>query len=62
MTARQTSEKAKSDGVFGQRPKQPKMLDSRMQVREVGSGATQRERREKLLGAARRWEIDVVLV
>jgi putative DNA-invertase from lambdoid prophage Rac len=33
-----------------------------MQVHEVGSGATQREAREKLLEAARRREIDVVLV
>ena len=33
-----------------------------MQVKEVGSGAAQRELREKLLGAARRREIDVVLV
>jgi len=33
-----------------------------MQVREVGSGATQRQAREKLLQAARRREIDVVLV
>ena len=33
-----------------------------MQVREVGSGAAQREAREKLLEAARRREIDVVLV
>lgn len=33
-----------------------------MQVREVGSGATQRKAREKLLEAARRREIDVVLV
>jgi len=33
-----------------------------MQVKEVGSGATQRQLREKLLGAARRREIDVVLV
>jgi hypothetical protein len=33
-----------------------------MQVREVGSGAEQREAREKLLEAARRREIDVVLV
>jgi DNA invertase Pin-like site-specific DNA recombinase len=31
-------------------------------VREVGSGATKREAREKLLEAARRREIDVVLV
>ena len=33
-----------------------------MQVREIGSGAAQREAREKLLEAARRREIDVVLV
>ena len=33
-----------------------------MNVREVGSGATKRETREKLLEAARRREIDVVLV
>src|SRR5208337_1954658 len=33
-----------------------------MQVKEVGSGAAQREAREKLLEAARRREIDVVLV
>jgi DNA invertase Pin-like site-specific DNA recombinase len=33
-----------------------------MQVREVVSGATKREAREKLLEAARRREIDVVLV
>jgi putative DNA-invertase from lambdoid prophage Rac len=33
-----------------------------MQVREVGSGAAQREAREKLLEAARRREIDIVLV
>jgi DNA invertase Pin-like site-specific DNA recombinase len=33
-----------------------------MQVREVGSGATQRQAREKLIEAARRREIDVVLV
>ena len=33
-----------------------------MQVREVGSGAAQRELREKLLDAARRREIDAVLV
>ena len=31
-------------------------------VREVGSGATKREAREKLLDAARRRQIDVVLV
>jgi putative DNA-invertase from lambdoid prophage Rac len=33
-----------------------------MQIKEVGSGASQRELREKLLEAARRREIDVVLV
>jgi putative DNA-invertase from lambdoid prophage Rac len=33
-----------------------------MQVKEVGSGASQRQQREKLLNAARRREIDVVLV
>ena len=33
-----------------------------MQVREIGSGVAQREAREKLLEAARRREIDVVLV
>lgn len=33
-----------------------------MQVKEVGSGASQREQREKLVEAARRREIDVVLV
>jgi putative DNA-invertase from lambdoid prophage Rac len=33
-----------------------------LQVREVGSGATKREARERLLEAARRRDIDVVLV
>src|ERR1035441_6374104 len=33
-----------------------------LQVKEVGSGASQRQLREKLLDAARRREIDVVLV
>ena len=33
-----------------------------LQVREVGSGAAKREAREKLLEAARRREIDIVLV
>jgi putative DNA-invertase from lambdoid prophage Rac len=33
-----------------------------MQVKEIGSGATQRQLRENLLEAARRREIDVVLV
>jgi hypothetical protein len=33
-----------------------------VQVKEVGTGASQRELREKLLEAARRRDIDVVLV
>ncbi len=33
-----------------------------VEIKEVGSGASQRERREKLLEAARRREINVVLV
>jgi DNA invertase Pin-like site-specific DNA recombinase len=33
-----------------------------LQIKEIGSGASQRERRETLLEAARRREIDVVLV
>lgn len=33
-----------------------------LQLKEIGSGAAQRELREKMLGAARRREIDVVLV
>lgn len=33
-----------------------------LQVKEVGSGASERQLREKLLEAARRREIDVVLV
>jgi DNA invertase Pin-like site-specific DNA recombinase len=33
-----------------------------MHVKEIGSGASQREQREKLLEAARRREVDVVLV
>src|SRR6202167_142091 len=33
-----------------------------LQLKEVGSGASQRQLREKLLDAARRREIDVVLV
>ena len=33
-----------------------------LQVKEIGSGASRRERREKLLEAARRREINVVLV
>jgi putative DNA-invertase from lambdoid prophage Rac len=33
-----------------------------MQVKEVGSGAKEREQRQRLIDAARRREIDVVLV
>jgi DNA invertase Pin-like site-specific DNA recombinase len=33
-----------------------------MQIKEVGSGAVQREKRQQLIDAARRREIDVVLV
>jgi len=94
MAAKQTSDKAQSLRVFGQRRKRPKMfrvgLYARVstfdqhtiplqiralreyaarrgwtiaiQVKEVGSGAVQRQLREKLLDAARRREIDVVLV
>src|SRR6266446_4319811 len=94
MPAKRAFPKAKSDNVFGQARKQPKMfraglyarvstndqqtlpMQSRsmreyaarrgwtitVQVHEVGSGAAKREAREKLLAAARRREIDVVLV
>jgi putative DNA-invertase from lambdoid prophage Rac len=94
MPIKRASQKAKSDHVFGQRRRLPKMLrvglyagvstiDQQtlamqnramreyaarrswtiaMQVREVNSGAAKREAREKLLEAARRREIDVVLV
>jgi len=94
MPAKQAFSKAKSDNVFGQARKQPKMfraglyarvstndqqtlsMQSRamreyaarrgwaiaVNVREVGSGAAKREAREKLLEAARRRQIDVVLV
>src|ERR1700681_2561738 len=92
--AKQASEKAKSERVFGHGQKRPKMFRAglyarvstfdqhtiplqiralreyaarrgwaiALQVKEVGSGAAQRELREKLLDAARRREIDVVLV
>jgi hypothetical protein len=36
--------------------------DCSMQVKEVGSGAVQREQRRQLINAARRREIDVVLM
>src|SRR5260370_34429914 len=94
MAAKRAFPKTKSDNVFGQSRKQPKMfraglyarastndqqtlpMQSRamreyaarrgwtitVQVHEVGSGAAKREAREKLLAAARRREIDVVLV
>lgn len=94
MAARRASQKAKSDNVFGQRRKGPKMLRAglyarvstsdqqtiplqiralreyaarrgwtiALEVKEVGSGAVQRQLREKLLDVARRREIDVVLV
>ena len=94
MPIKRASQKAKSDHVFGQRRRLPKMLRAglyarvstidqqtlamqnramreyaarrgwaiAMQVREVNSGAAKREAREKLLEAARRREIDLVLV
>jgi DNA invertase Pin-like site-specific DNA recombinase len=94
VAAKRASQKAKSDNVFGQRRKPPKMLRAglyarvsttdqqtlpmqtramreyaarrgwtiAMQVREVGSGAAKRQAREKLIEAARRREVDVVLV
>jgi putative DNA-invertase from lambdoid prophage Rac len=94
MAAKRAFPKAKSDHVFGQPRKPPKMfraglyarvstndqqtlsMQSRamreyaarrgwiiaVNVREIGSGAAKREAREKLLEAARRREIDVVLV
>src|SRR6266478_872873 len=94
MAAKRTSDKPKSQRVFGQARKHPKMfraglyarvstndqqtlpMQSRalkeyaarrgwtiaLQVREVDSGAARREAREKLLEAARRREIDVVVV
>jgi putative DNA-invertase from lambdoid prophage Rac len=94
MPIKRPSQKAKSDHVFGQARRRPKMFRAglyarvstndqqtltmqnralrecaarrgwtiAMQVREVNSGAARREAREKLLEAARRREIDVVLV
>jgi DNA invertase Pin-like site-specific DNA recombinase len=94
MAAKRASPRSKSNNVFGQARKQPKMFRAGLyarvstndqqtlpmqnramreyaarrgwtiaaQVREVGSGAKKREAREKLLAAARRREIDVVLV
>jgi len=94
MAGKRAHLNTKSDRVFGQRQKTPKMLRAglyarvstndqqtiplqiralrdyvtrrgwavALQVKEVGSGASQRQLREKLLEAARRREIDVVLV
>jgi DNA invertase Pin-like site-specific DNA recombinase len=94
MPIKRASQKAKSDHVFGQRRRLPKVLRAglyarvstidqqtlamqnramreyatrrgwtiAMQVREVNSGVANREAREKLLEAARRREIDLVLV
>src|SRR5947199_2670978 len=94
MPRKRALPKAKSEHVFGQARKRPKMLRAglyarvstvdqqtltmqnramreyaarrgwtiTLQVRDVNSGAAKREAREKLLEAARRREIDVVLV
>ena len=94
MPIKRASQKAKSEHVFGQARRRPKMFRAglyarvstndqqtlamqnramreyaarrswtiALQVREVNSGAARREAREKLLEAARRREIDVVLV
>jgi putative DNA-invertase from lambdoid prophage Rac len=94
MPIKRASPKMKSQHVFGQRSKQPKMFRAglyarvstndqqtlamqshatreyaarrgwtiALQVREVGSGAVKREARERILEAARRRDIDVVLV
>jgi putative DNA-invertase from lambdoid prophage Rac len=94
MPIKQASQKTKSEYVFGQARKRPKMFRAGLyarvstndqqtlamqnramrdyaarrgwtiavQVREVNSGAAKREPRERLLEAARRREIDVVLV
>jgi len=94
VPARRASQEPKSDDVFGQRRKRPKMLRAGLyarvstndqqtiplqiralreysvrrgwtisiQIHDVGSGAVKREAREKLLEAARRREIDIVVV
>src|SRR5215470_2392046 len=94
MPRKRASRKAKSEHVFGQLRRPPKMLrvglyarvstndqqtlamqnramreyavrrgwSIALQVRDVNSGADRREAREKLIEAARRREIDVVLV
>ena len=94
MAAKRTSDKPKSQRVFGQTRRPAKMFRAGLyarvptndqqtiplqirslreyaarrgwtiaiQVKEVGSGASERQLREKLLEAARRRQIDVVLV
>jgi DNA invertase Pin-like site-specific DNA recombinase len=94
MPVKRASRKAKSEDVFGQRRRTPKMLRAglyarvstsdqqtlpmqmralreyaarrgwtvTLQIRDVGSGAVERRARERLMEAARRREIDVVLV
>jgi len=94
MPVKRSFRKAKSEDVFGQSRRKPKMLRAglyarvstndqqtlpmqnrelreyaarrgwtvTMQVREVGSGAVERKARRQLMEAARRREIDVVLV
>jgi DNA invertase Pin-like site-specific DNA recombinase len=94
MPVKRASRKAKSEYVFGQPRRQPKMLRAglyarvstndqqtlpmqmralreyaarrgwtiALQIRDVGSGAVERKGREQLREAARRREIDVVLV
>jgi len=63
------SARAKSGNVFGQARKAAKRLRGgrrgwtiALQVREVNSGAVRREARERVREAARRREIDVMLV
>jgi putative DNA-invertase from lambdoid prophage Rac len=94
MPRKRASQKAKSDNVFGQTRRMPKMFRAglyarvstndqqtlamqnramreyaarrgwaiALQVREVNSGAAKRKARERILEAARRREIDLVLV
>jgi putative DNA-invertase from lambdoid prophage Rac len=94
MAAKRASRTAKSQRVFGQSRRSPKMFRAGLyarvsttdqqtlpmqmramreyadrrgwmiatQIREVGSGAVHREAREQLIEAARRREIDVVVV
>lgn len=94
MPVNRASQNTKSDTVFGQPRRPPKMFRAglyarvstndqqtlamqnrvmrvyasrrgwavAMQVREIGSGAEKRQARERLIEAARRREIDIVLV